>query len=96
MTPDRRVCRVEPVDALVRPEGVLVLYGQELLRLGDIAADVFELAATPVSLASLAATLEERHGAPPEADVLEATAQVVDDLAARGVLAWVTDPPTPG
>lgn len=92
MTPDRRVRRLEPVDALVRPEGVLVLYGQQLLRLGDIAADVFQLAAAPVSLASLAKDLEERHGAPPEGDVLEATTAVVDDLVASGVLAWVATP----
>lgn len=92
MTVHRLVRRVPPVDALDRPEGLLVLTGRELVRLSDLAADVFRWSEAPVPLAALAARLVDAYGAPPEADALEATRVVVDDLAARGVVAWASVP----
>jgi len=92
MTPPRLVRRVTPVDVLDRPEGLLVLSDRELLRLGDLAADVFRWTERPVPLAALAQRLEESYGAPPDGDTVEATVGIVDDLVARGVLAWVATP----
>lgn len=77
--------RVEPVDVLARPEGTLLLYERELVRLSPLGGEIFAGAARPVPLEDLADRLAAAFGAP-EGDLLDATRVAVQQLVTMGVL----------
>lgn len=80
-----RVQRVEPVDALFRPEGAVLLYERTLIRLTPLGEETFHLAEQPVTLDDLAAHLLQTFG-PPEGDLTALVEEVVAQLTAEGVL----------
>lgn len=85
------VQRVEPVDALFRDEGGLLLYERRLVRLSALGQHIFVATAEPVTLEELAADLARTFGEP-EGDPLAATRDAVDALVVEGVLAEIGDP----
>lgn len=84
--------RHEPLDVLeVDGEALLLLPPDRVVRLSPIATTIFHLTRTDVSLQDLAASLEERFGAPAEAQTADALRAILDDLVAAGVLGLSED-----
>lgn len=81
------VVRVEPVDELDLDDGgILLLYENELVRIGALAAAVVEQCVTPCSLEDIAAALLELFGPPTEGDLADATVRTITELQEAGVL----------
>ena len=81
------VVRVEPVDELSLDDGgILLLYENEVVRLGALAAAVVEQCVTPCSLEDIAAALLELFGPPPEGTLDDATIRTITELQEAGVL----------
>lgn len=77
--------RVEPVDALFRPEGAVLLYERTLIRLTPLGEETFHLAEQPVTLDEIASHLLAAFGAP-EGDLNALVEAVVQQLTSEGVL----------
>lgn len=81
-----QIVRIEPADSLPIDDGVLLLYERQALRLNAVAAAVFSYCRVPRTLVELAEELRQIAGEPPDGDLADATAAVVADLRAAGVL----------
>lgn len=82
---------VTPADRLDRDGEALLLYPDELLRLGPLAQALTRLAASPATLAELTAAVVEEFGEPDSMDATELVRAAVSDLVARGALREETD-----
>lgn len=80
-----RYVRVEPVETLVRAEGVLVLYERELVQLSPLGGEMFAACAEERTLGELTEHLTAVFGRPP-GDPEEATRIALESLVAREVL----------
>lgn len=80
------VRRVEPVDSLTVSDGVLVLYDHEVLRLGPLAAVVFDYCRQPRDVAQISAHLRQQFGEPPEGTAVGVAERAVATLRQAGVL----------
>ena len=82
-------------DSLTRPwpEGpgteTLLVYDDEVVRLGPLGSAIVSHAVQPVTTEELAAALQAEFGAP-AGDPLDATQTAVGDLITRGVLERLT------
>ena len=81
-----RFVTVEPADRLDRDGEALLLYPDELLRLGPLAQALTRLAADPAALAELTAGVVELFGEPEGQDATALVRAAVSDLVARGAL----------
>ena len=77
-----RYVRVEPVETLVRAEGVLVLYERELVQLSPLGGEMFAACAEERTLGELTEHLTAVFGRPP-GDPEEAT-RIALDRGVRG------------
>jgi hypothetical protein len=82
------------LDAVTSEEGAVVLVRRgpraDLVRLSPLGAAIRELAEPGISLQDLTAELERRFGAPPEADLAEATLEYASSLVDNGLVEWVS------
>ncbi|GAA3863899.1 hypothetical protein [Tessaracoccus defluvii] len=81
-----RFVTVEPADRLDRDGEALLLYPDELLRLGPLAQALTALAVSPATLAELTAGVVELFGEPEGQDATALVRAAASDLVARGAL----------
>lgn len=77
---------VPPVDRIVRPDEALLLYSDNLVRLGQLGVAIVEASVRPIGIAPLVERLTERLGEPEGVDAHEFTADAVEQMIADGVL----------
>lgn len=78
-------------DSLTRDGVTVVLVRRTLVKLSDVAAQVFNLTEHPVELGRLAQELESQFGAPPVGSSVEATEEAVRQLVHHGLLKVVAE-----
>lgn len=82
-----RYRRREPLDVLEADgEALVLLPPDRVVRLSVVATAVYGLAGEAVTLATLAAGVEELFGVPPQGETEVVLGDVVDALIAAGVL----------
>lgn len=69
----------------------LVLLGGQVRRVSELGTAVRACAVEPVDVATLAARLQERFGAPPDGDLHEHTRRAAEALVEAGLLERVED-----
>lgn len=79
-----RYVRVEPVETLVRAEGVLVLYERELVQLSPLGGEMFAACAEERTLGEL--TEHDPRSSGGRRDPEEATRIALESLVSREVL----------